>query len=160
MARRSAAARAAEVDPEPNVQDQDPAAAVDPAVAQGAPTVDQDRQDVNQGVPVFALCPGQLNLERPLDDSKAGDIKLYNAATALFNRDWLFDIESAGLMQFMIEVNNRANEHGWTDPNHRLCIITVMEGTATEKYDLTSQYGCISIDQVIASDRQALPRTQ
>jgi hypothetical protein len=59
-------------------------------------------------------------------------------------------------MQFMLEVNNRANEHGWTDPNHGLCIITVMEGATTEKYDLTSQYGCVSIDQVIASNRLAL----
>jgi hypothetical protein len=98
--------------------------------------VDEERQDVHQAVPVFALCPGQLNPERPLDYSKAGDVKLYKAATTPFNRDRLFDIESAGLMQFMMEVKNRANEHGWTDPNHGLCIITVTEGAATEKYDL------------------------
>jgi hypothetical protein len=144
MARRAAMGRTTDAESDRQEQGQDPTAMVDPA-AEAA---------IVQDVPVFALCPRQLNPERPLDYSKAGNIKLYKVATA--QRDRLFDIESAGLMQFMIDVNNRANKHGRTDPNHGLCIITVMEGNVTEKYDLTSQYGCMSIDQVIASNRQAL----
>jgi hypothetical protein len=52
-------------------------------------------------------------------------------------------------------------EHGWTDPNHGLCIIEVRENNATERYDLTTQYGCVSIDQVVASNTRALqPNTR
>lgn len=91
MARRAATGRAVDAEPDPQ-EGQDPAAAVDPAaeavVVQGAP-------GVNQVAPVFALCPGQLNPDRPLDYSKAGDVKLYGAAMEPFIRDQLFDIESA-----------------------------------------------------------------
>jgi hypothetical protein len=60
-------------------------------------------------------------------------------------------------MQFMMDVHNRVNKHGWTDPIHGLCMITVTENNVTEKYDnLTSQYGCVSIDQVVVSDTIAL----
>jgi hypothetical protein len=43
---------------------------------------------------------------------------LYKAATEPFNKDKPFDVESAGLMQFMMEVHNCAIENGWTDPEH------------------------------------------
>ena len=56
---------------------QDPAAAVDPAAA--APVV-------------FALCPGQVNPDRPLDYNKVADVKLYKAATEPFNKDKPFDV--------------------------------------------------------------------
>jgi intein-encoded DNA endonuclease-like protein len=67
---------------------------------------------------VFALCPGQVNPNRPLDYTQAADVKLYKAATEPFNKDKPFDVESAGLMQFMMEVHNCAIENGWTDPEH------------------------------------------
>jgi hypothetical protein len=52
-------------------------------------------------------------------------------------------------------------EHGWIDPNHGLCIIEVRENNVIERYDLTTQYGCVSIDQVVASDMRALqPNTR
>ena len=78
-------------------------------------------------------------------------MKLYKSAMEPFNKDKPFDVESSGLMQFMMEVHNRANEHGWTNPNHGLCVIEVTENNVTEKYDLTTQYGCVSIEQVIAN---------
>jgi hypothetical protein len=115
--------------------------------------------EANQRAPaqqVYALCPGQVNPNAPLDFTKATDVKIYNSATEPFNKDKPFDVESSGLMQFMMEVHNRANEHRWTDPDHGLCMITVVENGVTEKYDLTSQYGCVSIDQVITSDNIAL----
>jgi hypothetical protein len=105
---------------------------------------------------VYALCPGQVNPNAPLDFSKATDVKIYNSATEPFNKDKPFVVESSGLMQFMMEVHIHANEHRWTDPNHGLCMITVTENNITEKYDLTSQYGCVSINQVIVSDTIAL----
>jgi hypothetical protein len=74
-----------------------------------------------------------VNPDAPLDFTKATDVKIYNSATAPFNKDKPYDVESPGLMQFMMEVHNRANEHGWTDPNHGLCMITVTENGATEK---------------------------
>lgn len=67
---------------------------------------------------VFALCPGQVNPNRVLDYEKAADVKLYKSATEPFNKDKPYDVESAGLMQFMMELHNRANEHGWTNPNY------------------------------------------
>jgi hypothetical protein len=158
-------------DPQEEDQGQDPAAATveaenlnAPAVAEEpAPRVQGTEQrnptEANLRAPVqqvYALCPGQVNPNAPLDFSKATDVKIYNSATEPFNKDKPFDMESSGLMQFMMEVHNRVNEHGWTDPNHGLCMIMVTENGATEKYDLTSQYRCVSIDQVIASDTVAL----
>jgi hypothetical protein len=97
-----------------------------------------------------------VNPNAPLNFSKATDVKIYNSAMEAFNKDEPFDTESHGLMQFMMEVHNRANEQGWTDPNHGLCMSTVMENNVAEKYYLTSQYGCVSIDQVITSSTLAL----
>jgi hypothetical protein len=61
-----------------------------------------------------------VNPNAPLDFTKATHVKIYNSTTELFNKDKPFDVESSDLMQFMMEVHNRANEHGWTDPNHGL----------------------------------------
>jgi len=156
-------------DPQDEDQGQDPAnAAVEAAnrnapaaAAQPAPRVQvaeaRNPAEADERAPnLYALCPGQVNPNAPLDFRKATDVKIYNSATEPFNKDKPYDVESPGLMQFMMEVHNRANEHGWTDPNHGLCMITVTENGVTEKYDLTSQYGCVSIDQVIASDTLAL----
>jgi hypothetical protein len=86
-------------------------AAVDPAVAAAAVAAPvQGSPAANQGVPVaqtvFTLCPGQLNLNRSLNYSKQGDVKLYKSATTTepFNQNRLFNIDNAGLMQFMMEV--------------------------------------------------------
>jgi hypothetical protein len=51
-----------------------------------------------------------VNPNRPLDYNKAAVVKLYKIATELLNKDKPFDVESAGLMQFMMEVHNCANE--------------------------------------------------
>jgi hypothetical protein len=90
---------------------------------------------------VYALCPGQVNPDAPLNFSKVTDVKIYNSTTESFNKDKLFDVESSGLMQFMMEVHNCANEHGWTNPNDGLCMIMVTENNFAEKYDLTFQCG-------------------
>ena len=64
---------------------------------------------------------------------------------------------NAGLMQIlMMEVHNYANEHGWTNLNHGLCIITVMENNVMDQFYLTTQYGCVSINQVVTNDTQEL----
>jgi hypothetical protein len=135
-------------DPQEEDQGQDPAAAAvearnpnAPAAAEvpapRVPVAEQRNPDeANLRAPaqqVYALCPGQVNPNAPLDFTKATDVKIYNSAMEPFNKDKPFDVESSGLMQFMMEVHNRANEHGWTDPNHGLCMITVMENGATEK---------------------------
>ena len=101
---------------------------------------------------IFALCQWQVNLNRPLDYTKQANIKLYKSVTEPFNRDKPYDVDNAGLMQFMMEVHNCMNEHGWMNPNHGLCIITVMENNVTERFDLTTQYGCVTINQVVASN--------
>lgn len=42
-----------------------------------------------------------------------------------------------------------------------MCIIEVTENNVTERFDLTTQYGCVSVEQVIASDARALqPNTR
>jgi hypothetical protein len=151
-------------DPQIEDQGQDPAnPAVEvanrnaPAAQEPAPRVPITKaKERAPGQQVYALCPGQVNLDVPLNFSKATDVKIYNSATEPFNKDKPFDVESSGLIQFMMEVHNHANEHGWMDPNHGLCMITVTENNVTEKYDLTSQYGCVSINQVIVSDTIAL----
>jgi hypothetical protein len=156
-------------DPQEEDQGQDPAIAAVEAGNPNAPTaavvpasrvqVAKARNPVEadeRAPPLYALCPGQVNPDTPLDFRKATDVKIYNSATEPFNKDKPYNVESPGLMQFMMEVHNRANKHGWTDPNHGLCMITVTENGMTEKYDLTSQYGCVSINQVIVSDTLAL----
>jgi hypothetical protein len=116
-------------DPQIEDQGQGPANPEVEAVNLNAPTVVQEpvprvqvarAEDREPAQQVYALCPGQVNPDVPLNFSKATDVKIYNSATEPFNKDKPFDVESSGLMQFMMEVLNRANEHGWTDPNHGL----------------------------------------
>jgi hypothetical protein len=130
-------------DPQFEDQGQDPADLAVEAPNLNAPVLQQPapREPVaeERGAPalqVYSLCPGQVNPDAPLNFRKAMDVNIYHSATEPFNKDKLFDVESSGLMQFMMEVHNRANEHGWTDPHHGLCMIMMTENNITEKYDM------------------------
>jgi len=141
-------------DEDPDVGNNNP-----PVIDNPNPVVAQGKNAMavpNREAPVvFALCPGQVNPNRILNYEKASDVKLYKSATEPFNKDKPYDVDSAGLMQFMTEVRNRANEHGWTNPDYGLCVISITENNVTTKYDLTLQYGCVSTEQVIANDTAA-----
>jgi len=100
-----------------------------------APSADPAVAAPNQQAPRFALCPAQININKPLDYTKQADVKLYKAATEPFNKDKPYDIESMGLMQFMMEVHHHVNEQGWMDLMHGVCMITVPEGNTTQRYD-------------------------
>ena len=101
---------------------------------------------------IFASCPGQVNPNRPLDYTKQANIKLYKSAMEPFGRVKPYDVDNTGLMQFMMEVHNCTNEHGWMNLNHGLCIIVVTENNVMERFNLTTQYRCVTINQVVASD--------
>jgi len=121
---------------------------------EGMEVEEQPPQVPPQGGAPFALVPAQLNPDVPLDFSSSNDIKLYNKATQPINPDHLYDVDSAGLSRFMRSVRNRAVEQGWTNPQYGVCSIKVWRGNVQESYDLTTQYGCVTLDEVYANDIQ------
>jgi hypothetical protein len=97
----------------------------------------------------FALAPGRVNNE-VLDYSSSEGIKLYNKATAPLETK--YDLDTGHLYSFLQKVRNRAMNQNWTV----ICTIpvppsTAIAGQVTPKYDLLTQYGRMTLNNIRAA---------
>ena len=99
---------------------------------------------------VFALAPAQA-IDGALDYSKTDHAKIYKAGIQQVS-ETPFDCEADGLFQFLKEVQDRADEMGWT--TGILSITTGIEDNDEKEEDFINNYGTLTLEQVIASELQ------
>ena len=99
---------------------------------------------------VFALAPAQA-IDGALDYSKTDHAKIYKAGIQQVS-ETPFDCEADGLFQFLKEVQDRADEMGWT--TGILSITMGIEDDEEKEEDFINNYGTLTLEQVIASELQ------
>jgi hypothetical protein len=99
---------------------------------------------------VFALAPAQA-IDGALDYSKTNHAKIYKAGIQQVS-ETPFDCEADGLFQFLKEVQDRADEMGWT--TGILSITMGIEDDKEKEEDFINNYGTLTLDQVVASELQ------
>ena len=100
--------------------------------------------------PAFARAPA-LAIEGILDYTRSEHIKIYRSGIKQVSEN-LFDCESEGLYQFLKDVQDRADEMGWTDG---ILNITFNGGEPDETEEpFLDNYGTITLDQIKVSELQ------
>jgi hypothetical protein len=100
--------------------------------------------------PAFARAPA-LTIERILDYTRSEHIQIYRSGIKQVSEN-LFDCESEGLYQFLKDVQDRAEEMGWTDG---ILNITFNGGEPDEMEEpFLDNYGTITFDQIKVSKLQ------
>jgi len=98
----------------------------------------------------YALAPARA-VVGSLDYSKDSHAKIYKAGIQSVS-ETPFDCEADGLFQFLKEVKDRADEMGWTEG---ILSITKNIGETNEaEEDFLSNYGTLTLEQVVASEMQ------
>ena len=99
---------------------------------------------------VFAITPAH-SIRGLLDYSKAEHHKVYKSGIRPVSDD-PFNCDADGLYQFLGEVEDRANEMGWSAGI--LNVGVNAEGEEERKENLIQNYGTITLEQVVTSDLQ------
>ena len=100
--------------------------------------------------PIFALAPA-LAIEGPLDYSRTDHAKIYKAGIRQVSDD-LFNCEADNLFQFLKDVQDRADEMGWTGG---ILNVTLNADEPDEREEnLIENYGTLTLEQVVTSELQ------
>ena len=99
----------------------------------------------------FAFSPAQA-VQGLLDFSKSEHSKIYKSAIREVSKD-PFDCEAEGLYQFLKDVQDRADEMGWSD-NILNITLEVTDDIEPVQENLIDNYGTISLEQVVESELQ------
>jgi hypothetical protein len=99
----------------------------------------------------FAFSPAQA-VQGLLDFSKSEHSKIYKSAIREVCKD-PFDCEAEGLYQFLKDVQDRADEMGWSD-NILNITLEVTDDIEPVQEKLIDNYGTISLEQVVESELQ------
>jgi hypothetical protein len=99
----------------------------------------------------FAFSPAQA-VQGLLDFSKSEHSKIYKSAIREVSKD-PFDCEAEGLYQFLKDVQDRADEMGWSD-NILNITLEVTDDIEPVQENLIDNYGTISWEQVVESELQ------
>jgi hypothetical protein len=100
--------------------------------------------------PFYAVAPG-LSVDGPLDYSKTEHVKLYRSAIKQVSEE-LYDCEADGLPQFLKDVQDRADEVGWTET---IMNVTIDADTPEERDEnFIDNYGTITLEQIVISELQ------
>lgn len=105
-----------------------------------------DEADVN-----FAFSPA-LAIQGLLDYTRADHAKIYKSAIREVSKE-PFDCEADGLYQFLKDVQDRADEMGWSDSILRITLEVLDNGEAVQE-NLIENYGTITLEQVTESELQ------
>ena len=100
--------------------------------------------------PVFAITPAH-SVRGLLDYSKAEHHKVYKSGTRSVT-DEPFNCDADGLYQFLGEVEDRADEMGWS--TGILNVPVNAEGEEERKENIIQNYGTITLEQVKKSELQ------
>ncbi|KAI2497135.1 hypothetical protein MHU86_17396 [Fragilaria crotonensis] len=104
----------------------------------------------------FALAPAQA-VDGPLDYSRAEHHKIYRSGIRSITDD-PFPCDADRLLQFLREVQDRAMEMGWMDG---ILNVTTNPGEdEPEEENMLENYGTITLEQVIASERTYIAEQQ
>lgn len=98
--------------------------------------------------PVFAITPAH-SVRGLLDYSKAEHHKVYKSGTRPVT-DEPFNCDADGLYQFLGEVEDRADEMGWS--TGILNVSVNAEGEEERKENIIQNYGTITLEQVKKSE--------
>ena len=105
---------------------------------------------------VFALAPAQA-ADGPLDYSRAEHHKIYRSGIRAITDD-PFPCHADRLFQFLHKVQDRAMEMGWMDG---ILNVTTNPGEdEPEEENILENYGTITLEQVIASERTCIAEQQ
>ena len=99
----------------------------------------------------FAFSPAQA-VQGLLDFSKSEHSKIYKSAIREVSKD-PFDCEAEGLYHFLKDVQDRADEMGWSD-NILNITLEVTDDIEPVQENLIDNYGTISLEQVVESELQ------
>jgi len=100
--------------------------------------------------PIFALAPA-LAIDGPLDYTRTDHAKIYKAGIRQVTDD-LFNCEADNLFQFLKDVQDRADEMGWTGG---ILNITLNADEPDEREEnLIENYGTLTLEQVVTSELQ------
>ena len=99
---------------------------------------------------VFAITPAHA-IRGLLDYSKAEHHKVYKSAIRPISDD-LFNCDAEGLFQFLREVEDRADEMGWSAGI--LDVRVNAEGEEERRENFIQNYGTVTLEQVVASELQ------
>ena len=105
---------------------------------------------------VFALAPAKA-IDGPLDYSLAEHHKIYKSGIRSISDD-PFSCEADGLFQFLREVQDRSVEMGWMDGI--LNVDIAGQGDEPEEENLLENYGTITLEQVIESEKTYISEQQ
>ena len=98
----------------------------------------------------FALAPA-LAIEGALDYTRTEHAKVFRAAIKQVS-DELFNCDADGLYQFLKDVQDRADEMGWSSTILNI-VIDADEPTEREE-NLIDNYGTLTLEQVVVSELQ------
>ena len=99
----------------------------------------------------FAYSPA-LAIQGLLDYTRSEHSKIYKSAIREVCKE-PFDCEAEGLYQFLKDVQDRADEMGWSDSILNITLEVDDDGDPVQEY-LIENYGTISLEQVIESELQ------
>ena len=99
----------------------------------------------------FAFSPA-LAIQGLLDYTRADHAKIYKSAIREVSKE-PFDCEADGLYQFLKDVQDRADEMGWSDSILRITLEVLDNGEAVQE-NLIENYGTITLEQVTESELQ------
>ena len=99
----------------------------------------------------FAFSPA-LAVQGLLDYTKSEHSKIYKSAIREVSKE-PFDCEAEGLYQFLKDVQDRADEMGWSEGILNITLEVTDNGDPVEE-NLIDNYGTISLEQVVESELQ------
>ncbi|KAI2512052.1 hypothetical protein MHU86_2340 [Fragilaria crotonensis] len=99
----------------------------------------------------FAFSPA-LAIQGLLDYTRADHAKIYKSAIREVSKE-PFDCEADGLYQFLKDVQDRADEMGWSDSILKITLEVLDNGDAVQE-NLIENYGTITLEQVTESELQ------
>ena len=99
----------------------------------------------------YALAPAQAVVGSLNYSKESSHAKIYKAGIQSVS-ETAFNCEADGLFQFLKEVKDQADEMGWTEGI--LSITKNIRETNKAKEDCLSNYGTLTLKQVVASEMQ------
>ena len=105
----------------------------------------------------FALTPAQASGGNILDMTDAGDRKIYNKAVSKLSEE-LFECVPEGLFQFLRELEERAQEYGWDDPNTGILMVPTDPANPFVLTNLLTNYGEVSMTAITAFEQTYIDR--
>jgi hypothetical protein len=105
----------------------------------------------------FAYSPA-LAIQGLLDYTRSEHSKIYKSAIREVCKE-PFDCEAEGLYQFLKDVQDRADEMGWSDSILNITLEVDDDGNPVQE-NLIKNYGTISLEQVVESERQYINKQE